>query len=896
MNLYCLKYNSYFNRIIKKFDTLAEYLVSPYYNNLHQANISFNPNDGVDAEAIVNFVPVGDYVVFGYNLTPESDEIIHSRWFITDAPRIRGNQYRLVLKRDVIVDNYNAVIEAPCFIEKATLTADNPLIFNKEGNIYNQIKKSETLLKDPSQIPWLVLYVAKNSSVSSTPIKTNTDVGIYQGASLATWKFYNYTIGSTFLAYANLKKCVRFTCNNGPANKHVAWGVNSDGTSGQAPLDNRISNLYTTAKESPSYAALTSVFNTLATPTFQTALNGAAASKVVMQSEVDTEELESLFGKIIRFDDGTYYEVALVKTAISSKSTDVVSSDSLYGYMRQITDGSALFDSTVPNNLAYRIIYQNGYSYTINLIERQDLQVTVSVPASRRTTTNAMYDILAVPCGNIAVTDGNTLNFTTDELISRATASALGTAFGKDSLYDIQLLPYCPIQEIIQGGIIDVSKLTASTDYAIVKDASNNKYSIILFCQESSITFNINEPININRPILSSTIKTISESPTTSFSGRAGVASGSEFYGDVVRYIYPNPNTGGEDISVHIDSITEDILITGTHYDTPVIDNVNHKVTIRIYNSTLNAPIRVDADINKTTTYTLREYVNDLVTDMKISNECDMYRLVSPNYAGGFDFSVVKNGDIDLFNVDITYKPYNPYIHVNPNFNNLYGSDFNDSRGLICGGDFTYGVISDAFKDYERTNKNYREIFNRELQSMDTNYSINKNEAVTASIISGLKSTVAGAAAGGIAGGMPGAVAGGVLGAGASVYGGVADFMNMEKRYAESRDLKVDMFNYQLGNIQALPYSMSKTSSYTANYKYFPFIEYYTCTETEKEALKNKLKYNGMTVMAIGKISDYIIDGESRYIKGQMIRLEDLGEDAHMVNTIYEEIFKGIYI
>lgn len=107
----------------------------------------------------------------------------------------------------------------------------------------------------------------------------------------------------------------------------------------------------------------------------------------------------------------------------------------------------------------------------------------------------------------------------------------------------------------------------------------------------------------------------------------------------------------------------------------------------------------------------------------KISNQCDMYRLVSPNFNGQFEFNLAKNDikELSVFNVDYTYMPYNPYIHVNPQFSGLYGQDFNDARGLICGGDFSLARITDAWQSYQLQNKNYQNIFDRQIQNMDFN-------------------------------------------------------------------------------------------------------------------------------------------------------------------------------
>lgn len=88
---------------------------------------------------------------------------------------------------------------------------------------------------------------------------------------------------------------------------------------------------------------------------------------------------------------------------------------------------------------------------------------------------------------------------------------------------------------------------------------------------------------------------------------------------------------------------------------------------------------------------------NDIALSMKVSNECDKYRLCSPNWSNFFDFSLAKNGGTVMsFNVDCSYKPFSPYIHINPDFKGLYGRDFNDARGLICGGEFSLPQVTSA--------------------------------------------------------------------------------------------------------------------------------------------------------------------------------------------------------
>ena len=165
--------------------------------------------------------------------------------------------------------------------------------------------------------------------------------------------------------------------------------------------------------------------------------------------------------------------------------------------------------------------------------------------------------------------------------------------------------------------------------------------------------------------------------------------------------------------------------------------------------------------------------------------------------------------------------------------------------------------------------------------------------------IQALTGAVSGGVSGAISGSMmtpgspAGAIFGGILGSAAGIAGGVADMVNLEKRQEETKAFATDMYGYQLSNIKAIPTSLSKNTALTANSKIFPFIEKYSCTDIEKQALKNKLTYNGMTIMNIGEITPYVGTG---FIKGQIIRFNGLKEDSHMANAIYNEINKGVYI
>lgn len=297
-------------------------------------------------------------------------------------------------------------------------------------------------------------------------------------------------------------------------------------------------------------------------------------------------------------------------------------------------------------------------------------------------------------------------------------------------------------------------------------------------------------------------------------------------------------------------------------------------------------------------TLTLDNYSNNTAVNRKVNNECNVYRLVSPNYNGQFEFSVAKNNGVNYFNVDVTLRPYNPYIHINPNFKNLYGNDFDDSRGLICNGDFSLPMVTNQFTEYELNNKNYQQIFNRQIENMDFTQHQERVQAGW-NIAGGL---VMGAGAGAIAGskkGLTGMAVGAAAGGIFSLAGGIADYNMLLDRQLEQKDFAIDNFKYQLGNIKALPYSITKVTPYTANNKKFPFVEKYTATDEEINILINKLEYNSFTVEAIGTIQEHIDArplNTKKFVQGTLIRIDGINASAHEAMALSNELEKGVYI
>ena len=783
MTFYLLKYNNYYNRILKRFLNLYDYLKEPYYSGDFVENINFDPNDGVNTFQIVNSNYDADYA-----LLVDDGEIV-SRWFVIETKRLRNRQYRLQLRRDLIADNYDAVINSPCFIEKATLNDSDPMILNSEDITFNQIKKGEKLLKDETGCAWIVGYFATSDAegVKDYTVETKKEIKADISVNnLQSFEFYKYinknyagtTISRTFKT--------RVTNPNESASggdfgfvTHPSYSYDIDNAG-----NFEVKNLTLLFKPNlipigdPLQAGqnyLNRLKSNLDT------LNALAIYYEDQHSEAEQSDLLLCNGKILADNSTspiTYYKINVQDHGIENISLSITDG-SLFNTLNDLKNGIL---QGSPNSESYVLRYSTRTLY-LTLEKIEEFSGSVTIQKNRYHLADAPYDMFAIPYSDDLkiYQNGAEIVQTSKEIafnFAMNFARTYGIGSGK-TLYDVQMLPYCPIRYLLQNtGEIDV-KDDVKAYSLIKKTGTETNLGIVFYARQSSFTFNINEKIKV---------------------------------------------------------------------------------------------------LNK-----------------KIENQTDFVRMCSPNYNGVFEFSPAKNDGVNFFNVDCTYLPYNPYIHINPDFKSLYGNDYNDSRGLNVGGDFSLPAISEAWANYQLSNKNYQQIFDRQIQNMEVNNSVQKEREVVGAVAGTLGGIAAGASAGKYVGGIGGGIVGGIVGGIASGLAGAEDVRLNDKLRNEALDYSKDMFGYQLGNIKALPNSLSKTSAFTANNKIFPFLEFYSCTDEEKEAFANKLKYNGMTVMRIGKIKDFI-RLEQTYIKGQLIRVEDLKGDTNYINEIANEINKGVYI
>lgn len=833
MTLYTFQYNNYYNRIIKGYDTLAEYPNEIY----QQANIqNFNPNDGVSAEIVLNT----DRPDVDYLIAVDNDGNIDSRWFIMEARRIRMGQYHFSLLRDVVYDFKQTIITSPCFIEKATIPINNPLIYNSENMGYNEIKTEEVLLKDKLQIPWIVGYIKKditNEPTITIPEDVTTEGIDIVVPTLADYRLSQYVNKEIATKQRDAKFGMR-TYNIGISGANpLIYGINPIGNLTDPPIGEAGEVFGTRKGSSGNYGFLRKGSDNAAISNLCNEIPKAAKDFLY-----DLLDLSSKIPSYLPFGkEGNPYYVEDISTVLTDTNKVLYVEDTQTTYLvkiKAVRTNNYINASVIPNSgiggtfikiankcpsletannnqfTDSKSPYSVGATFDIYTVELEQIARTstsFTLPVhTMKSCINQPYNIFAIPCGVLEGVGSAGFNLETSAEKAYKTAAAVSNALGSN-LIDLQLLPYCPLPE---------------------------KY----------ITYGRGLP-----------------SQPTSYAVNFGKMEENKDY----TYIEVGGGTRNYQVLLYIDipDFTVEQMWEPIRDENGYIEGM----APAIYVDCPTTPIA-----------------------MKVENETIKYRLVSPNYNGAFEISAAQNKGLFAIKADCSYKPFTPYIRVYPQFDGLYGSNFGDARGLICGGDFSLPQVSDAWVEYQTQNKNYQVMFDRQIQNLKENNKLNLKEARASALTGTLSAGGQGAIIGSVAGPIGGAVAGGV-GAAFSAIGGAADIHLMKARQAEQLDYTKDQFGYELGNIKARPDNITKISAFDINNKLFPFVEKYEATYEEKQALINKIKYNGMTVMTIGTIRQYI-DSTPSYIKGKIIRMEGLNEDFHIATAIAEEINKGVYI
>lgn len=714
MDLLLLKgFNNYFNRIVKKYSTLADYKTNST-SFLEFSNINFNPNDGVVAELILGSTtqqeagaPLAwdqlgtpDYLICSE--TANNTTTIKFRWFILESERTRDGQYRLALKRDVIVDNLNAVINAPCFVQKGMLDVSNPLIFNKEAMTYNQIKKSELLLKDKSKSAWIVGYLATNSSADGSYTTSITLNSSGQGSGTYTHTGPEGPISNIVDAYVEWNghiyrsPAITTTINSsGDINYSISLpGLYNDTVNVVIDYQCAI-NISMTTNDDIEYSEY---IDSASLPWNFSPSDTSVGMADYMQCDVGFVDAANASNNEYKY----YYSYAKLRVQQDGSFKANTSEIETPYYLTPVSvDITGNFNNYIPNGGFSWLTFGNSNKYKTAVNSKyvfsssEATQIFTSLGLNLTATAspaqynnkiikhNGLYYRLTVGAMNsghqlYTTTAGSTMNTAIQGKLQE-----VSTAY--NTSMSINVFSYHSVSQPISIDIyyntypVTIEQLTSTETISATIPSAGNRTHLIdapfdMFC------IPYNEVNFYNNSLVSS--------PYYSLQFALNMAKdlgASRLYDLQLLPYCPAQALISADNTINERAGTE-----GKDY-VYIKKSNNDKVSFILFCTKSTGTLDLDYQVN------IENYTNNASINTKVSNECDLYRLISPNYSGQFEFSVAKNGgSVSNFNVDYTYRPYTPYLHVNPNFSGLYGQDFDDSRGLILGGDFSLPVVTSA--------------------------------------------------------------------------------------------------------------------------------------------------------------------------------------------------------
>ena len=545
MQLLLLHYNNYFNRIIKKENTIADYKAADA-DYKEASNINFNPGDGVNTSLVLGLGQNGslfegdefDYLVV-YKVV-DNVSVIDSRWFIVEQDRQRAGQFELTLKRDVLADNYTDIVNSPIFLEKGFINdVNDPLLYNSESMNVNQIKQLEVPLMDETKCGWVVGYIPSDAFPKVEPqydrvekkvtIPMEADITV---DGLSSWNYWNYCSNNPnykFMADTAGKRKVTVKIRS--ENKYA-----DSGRSVRVDMITANYTFYPNSTDAGTYAQVNSGYITTSSGTlnypqwyqdygpvtfvqgaissslcgkifdpvrnnsaFNTALNTILGSGIVIG---DTSSLRRLQDKIILDSStNTYYRISIITTSEGSPITVTSSTNggqtalnALKNAMNYPTGAGGSLKGTYTTFTASN----SSTSYAVQLTN-VGVSLYVDLNSDRAHLNDAPYDMFCIPFSDTLKLKYNSTQFTCSKNVALSMATEIAKDLGSGTVYDVQLLPYCPNRSLVvkSGSPSNVLDLTG-VKYDLIKESvTNDPKSAVIWCTESTFQVPISTEYNV---------------------------------------------------------------------------------------------------------------------------------------------------------------------------------------------------------------------------------------------------------------------------------------------------------------------------------------------------------------------------------------------------------------
>ena len=588
MQLLLLHYNNYFNRIIKKENTIADYKAADAdYKEV--SNINFNPGDGVNTSLVLGLGQNGslfdgdesDYLV-AYEVV-DNNNVINSRWFIIEQDRERAGQFELTLKRDVLADNYTDVVNSPIFLEKGFINdVNDPLLYNSESMNLNQIKQLEVPLMDETKSGWVVGYIPSDAFPKVEPAYDRVEKKVttpmeadFEIDNINDWSYWQYcTNNPNYKLMADSAGKRKVTVKIRSEDRHADYrSFRVDMVTANYTFYPNSTDAGTYSQQNSGYIKTSAtleypqwyqdygpvtfkqgtinagICNNIFDPVrnnsaFNTALNTILGTGINIG---DTSALRRLQDKII-LDATTnkYYRISVI--SISESNPITVTSSTTGGQAALTALKNAMYypngaGGSLQGEYTTFTASNSSTSYAIKLTNIGD-SFYVDLNSDRAHLNDAPYDMFCIPFSDTLKLKFDSTEFTCSKNVALSMATEIARDLGSGNVYDVQLLPYCPNRTMVVNSGSPSSVLNlASVKYDLIKESvTNSPKSAVIWCTESTFQVPITVESNIVefKPTEDAPIKINNESYYTipnsisTYTGRMGISTTS--YNNIIVY------------------------------------------------------------------------------------------------------------------------------------------------------------------------------------------------------------------------------------------------------------------------------------------------------------------------------------------------------------------------
>lgn len=858
-NIYLLKHRNYYERKVKRYDTIAQYT-----NKLAvYQNINFPIGNGIDVNLTVNYDLNNGQP--DYALVEDSDTGNFTRWYVLTSTVVRNGQCLLTLHRDVVADNLDEILNATSYIEKAQAPISSPLIYANENITCNKIAKSQVVAANSNSVNYYYIYLSKtdnnNANQSTTTRQTTVDS-----------KTTTETIVETINA-----QTVNWT------NKSIVVNTSS-------PTSSEIVGTYSSIQEFYKSVGLMNSNNE-----FKYLLKSALVSWYHTGSSRRT----TFYGRQVYALDGSIYNDKTINKSLAIESN--IYTGKLYGsnklpffntetiyadYYTKILNG----DSSLKNKLRNAVynssddyldfdIYKNfNNNYVGKYIAIKDSSGDVTYYRINNNTADIEGEwVNTYPDKNneASLAIMNIMQNINNELwLSESPSETAPTVLWYNTPVYLEVFKS---KNRLAYSVSQYTTGNLTLSFPSNRNTTTAGYDVIAipYVDHNGNTLNGNiRGYNIN--YLPDMVKMIIN--------KLSITYGSSVILDV-QLLPVTPNKALEDVN---GQLYTNQLTLNRDYTWAMTSDGSYRIPV-FFLKNLNLKYSYSVDVNQLTD---DEKVDPI--KFKTAYITKHWELVADNHSTTYELPIMYNNVSNYItvNYNVSLFPYNPYIRLDIKYNNLNGADVSLARGLVLSGNYSETQLTNAWTEYQYNNVNYNSIFNNQIAYQQAQNSYNNSNAWL-DIGTNIGTSAAGLVAGAVTGGTAGLAATGLsLSGAANIATSIVKQKRLESMQQTAIDYSKDQFALQLGNIQNKANVINKLTSYNIDNTVFPTIVIYDATDVEKTAIEAKLKYNGMTIGVIDKLTNYL-PLDTGYIKAKIMYI-DIQASAEYVESIADEMNRGI--